>query len=238
MKQDKFNPELLQFVVLPGANPAPQYLDYYNKAYECWLNVWKDAFDELGLPRKLYSDNFTRQTEVDAIFYDGECVGMLFLNWIDCSLAALKNDSYFKLWTDLDFKKLTRDGDKILICSNTTISHKFRRSVCPISMKDLVFYFSCRRFKESAADGMTGVTRIAKGIHKLSYRFGAVEIRTNVVNYNQDDLVDICAFYKDTVSEGEDPEIIQLGRKLWSKMIVVERSITELPDDETKKIAS
>lgn len=224
------NLDLFKFIILPGRDPDPKFTHYYREAYKCWDSVWGDAYKELKIDKPLFSDDFTRQTEICSIFYEQDCVGMLFLSWADMSNPALAKDSYFKIWSKDDLAYLTKYGNRVLICSNTTIGKNWRKTNCDISMKDLVFYLTCyQRFKSSAADGMTGVTRRARGIHELSYRYGAVPLRENIVHFDDEDRVDIVAFFKDTIKEGPYEQVIQLGRRMWNERVEVGRVVTDMP---------
>lgn len=226
--------DLFQMVILPGRDPDPAFFRHYQEAYKCWYNVWSDAYRELGVDKKLFSDDFTRQTEICTVFYQMECVGMLFLSWFDMASPASSQDSYFKVWTESDLTKLTREGQNILVCSNTTIGKTWRKSNCPISMKDLIVYLTCyQRFKNSAADGLTGVTRRARGVHELTYRYGAIPLRENVAHFDETDRVDVVAFYKDTIKEGPYEDVVKLGRRMWEERIEVKRVVTEMPTQLT-----
>jgi hypothetical protein len=236
---DIINYDNFKFIVLPGSNPPPQYQAHYDSAYRCWLKVWGVAYNELGVSRHLYSDDFTRQTELNCIFYGSTCIGILFLKQVDFSSAAVRDDSYFKLWSDKELDSLIQYGPEILVCSNTTIAEEWRRKSTKLSMKDLIVYFSAQRFVHSTASAMTAVTRKTRGIHKLTERFGAQVLKADVPNFNATDLVDLCAFYKHTITEGTDPVVIEFGRKLWKEMIVVHSNKTILTDknNSAKKIA-
>ncbi len=226
-----------KFVVLPGSDPDPQYMHHYQSAYECWLKVWSKAYKEFEITKQLLSDSFTRQTEINCVFYGSQCVALLFLKWTDFNSAASKNDSYFKLWNEEELKLLSKDGSKILVCSYTTVAEEWRKS-SRISMKDLIVYFSTQRFMQSTASAMTAVTRKTRGIHKLTERFGAKILKENIPNFNSEDLVDLCAFYRDSVTEGTDQTVKELGRTLMKNITVVPRVVTELEMCPAKKIAA
>lgn len=234
------NPDQFKFVVLPGSDPDPQYITYYNSAYECWYNVWKDAFKELDMKRQMHSDDFTRQTEINCLFYGTQCIALLFLRWADFKTLAIKDDSYFKLWTHEDFDKLTKYGSDILIISNTTVHQNWRGKDLTISIKDLILYLTIQRFLSSSASAMTAVTRNTRGIDKMIERFGAVMFKKDIPNFNNTDLVNIGAFYRKDMTEGTDPEVIKVGRNLISKIITVSRTKTAISDKNnlpSKKVA-
>lgn len=218
----------LKFVVLPGSDPDPQYLNYYNSAFECWSKVWADAYAELGVKKDFFSDDFTRQTEIDCIFYGEQCVALLFLRWADFRTTAIKKDSYFKLWSEKEFELLTKYGPEVLIISNTTVAKEWRGRRSEISMKDLVLYFTIQRFLTSDSQAMTAVTRNTRGIDDLIQRFGAVMFKKDVPNFNENDLVNLGAFYRKDMTEGTDPAVKNLGRKLWDNMLIVPRTKFEI----------
>lgn len=103
-----------------------------------------------------------------------------------------------------------------------------------VSFKDLILYLNCRRFKESQANVMTGIVRKARGIHLLVQRFGASVIREDVAHYSSEDLVNLVGFFKGDVTEGPDPEIIELGREIWARRIYVNRQTVQIPLDATE----
>ena len=229
---DLINYDDFEFVVVPGSDPDPKYLEYYNSAYECWYKVWSDAYKELGVDKVLHADDFTRQTEVDCVFYKGKCVALLFLRWADIRTKAIRNDSYFKLWTEDEFEKLTKYGKEVLIISNTTVAKEWRGKATNFPMKDLILYFTVQRFLSSNAPAMTAVTRNARGVDKMIQRFGAVMFKENVPNFNDTDLVNLGAFYRKDMTEGTDPEVRELGRKLMSRMLVVPRTKYEIAQEK------
>ncbi|MES2768529.1 MAG: hypothetical protein V4596_05220 [Bdellovibrionota bacterium] len=224
--------ENFKFVSLPGSDPDPKYLEYYNSAYECWYKVWSEAYKELDVNKRLHSDDFTRQTEINCVFYGSKCIALLFLKWADFKADATKNDSYFKLWTDNEFEQLTKYGPEVIIISNTTVAKEWRGTQSKLSIKDLVLYFTIRRFLTSSSPAMTAVTRNARGVDKLIERFGAVMFKENVPNFNDKDLVNLGAFYKKDMTDGTDPVVAEIGKRLWDKMIVVPRTKFVIPAEE------
>lgn len=212
-----------KFVVLPGANPDVQHLDYYNDAYQCWLNVWEEAYKEIGYSKSMHSDEFTRQAYVNCIFYNSKCVAIMFLRNVDISLLSGQHDSYFRLWNPDDLTALAKDGHNILVMSNMTIDMEWRKKNIPISLKDLIVYYCCRRFLESENDSMATFTRNTKNVNALAERFGGTCIRENIANYNNVDMVNLYAFRKETTTHGTHEDVKKLGDSMWNNILIVER---------------
>lgn len=209
-----------KFIVLPGSNPDPKYLDYYENAYSCWHRVWDETLKEFDSSKHLYSDDFTRQTEINCIFHRSKCVALLFSRVTNFVSETSRNDSYFKLWSEDEFKKLLKDGLEILVISNTTVAKEWRGENSPIPLKDLIVYLTIHRGLTSGASAMTAITRNTRGVDKLVERFGAIILKKDVPNYNSEDLVNLSVFYKKETTEGTNPEVTRLGRKLMSEAII------------------
>ncbi len=211
-----------KFVRLSGSPPDVKYLEYYDAAYDCWKKVWIEAFRGLGISKPFVSDEFTRQEEILTIFYGQQCVGMMFFRIVDLSIYAYQNDTYFKLWTLQDLKNLAEHGPLIAVMSNMTISTDWRKTSYDLSMKDLVVYYTCQRFKDSQTHGMATFTRNSKNVNKLAERFGGICIRSNIENYGPRDLVNLFKFTQESVTEGEFDNVKTLGRFLYKNEIIAQ----------------
>lgn len=139
----------------------------YQTAFKCWYN-------EHEKNAKLNSNDFTRQDEVLAIFYKGECFATTFfkeVNWDD-ETAAL--DSHFNLWNEETIEELISRGKNILICSQFTISQNFRDKKTDISWESILSGFNMKRFLESETNAMTGelndVVAFFQNEIKVAYR--------------------------------------------------------------------
>lgn len=236
----ELNFDRLRFVILPGRDPDPTFMPLYQEAYSCWYSVWKNTYKELNVPKQMFSDDFTRQTEICSIFHENKCLAMVFIRWIDMRIETSKHDSYFKVWSEKDLTKVIRDGSNILIYSNLTLSPDCRKNNCNMSIKDLLFFLTFNlRFSHSKADGICAVARRAKRVHELCYRYGAIPLSTDVAHFDETDRVDFVAFYKSNVKNGPLDDVVTLGRKLWSERLEVKRIIYELPtqDFPLKRVA-
>ncbi len=234
---DIINYDNLRFLVLPSKNPSQKEVQDYNNAYEAWLRVWKDAYKELKLEKPIYSDEFTRHDHINCIFYGAQCIASVHSRIVDISIPATVEDSYFKIWNTQDVKRIRSHGNKVMIISNMTVHKEWRKSFCDLSIKDLIIYLCCMRFKSSAAAVMATYTRNSKNVNELVKRFGAQVIRKDVQNFNKKDLVDLFIFSKDSVTAGTDPTVQTLGGKLLEKMNGIDHSSESEYPSTNKKVA-
>jgi hypothetical protein len=231
--------EKLRFISFPGSYPNIDYYRLYASAYECWSSVWREAYADLAVDKKVFADDFTRQMQINTLFYEDQCLGSLFLNLIDTESPVWRQDSYFKLWPDSDVQKIYARGRYSLVLSSLVVHPDWRGLALPIKVKDLLFYYVCRSFANSSADSMIAITRVEKKVNEQCYRFGATPVSRNIPHFNEKDLVDIVAFSRSTVIESPDPAITRLGRELWQSQIEVGREVWSIssPQDKLKKSA-
>jgi hypothetical protein len=169
----------------------------HQKSFKCWHETWNDFYNgEHHSNIKLNSNEFTRQDEVLALFYEGECFAITFfkeVNWND-STAAL--DAYFNPWTPEALQGLRRDGDNILICSQFTVAKNFRNRKVDIPWKYILSGFNMLCFLDSKADAMTGTMRVKKGMGRMSVEAGATPLALSVVcKDHEDEPADLVGFF-------------------------------------------
>ena len=88
----------LRFVICPGSHPDQDYLAEYTKIFDCWKSVWGQAYAEMKFENRLYSDAFTRQDYVGAIFLEERCLAVCLFRWAQFDQPDFATDSYFSLW--------------------------------------------------------------------------------------------------------------------------------------------
>ena len=227
----------LELILLPGKCAPLEYKDYYLKAYQCWRSVWEDAYKkEMHVDAPLMSDDFTRQDEILALFHKGECSALVFFKWVDCKESPVKDDSYFKHWPELAFRKLCKNGHKVIVCSQFTVHFNYRKKTSlEVSWKDLLMGLLVERFRHSDADAMTGTMRVIKGMGEATYRTGATPLMKNLM-YDHGEIIDLVAFYQDAVTDSVVPGIAGLVQEIFPKTIALVNPIIQ-PNKEVKRAA-
>lgn len=181
-------------------NPK-RYEKIHQKSFKCWHEVWSDYYQsEHPSGHRLNSDEFTRQDDILALFYKGECFGITFFKEVHWDDLSANLDSYFELWPKEAVDKLLSRGKRILICSQFTIAKNFRGKTTDIQWKYVLFGFIMKRFLEGRVDGMTGTMRVKRGMGRVSFEAGAVPLMTNVVyKDHEDESVDLVGFFHEEV---------------------------------------
>ncbi|MBK9294411.1 MAG: hypothetical protein IPM57_08185 [Oligoflexia bacterium] len=212
-----------RYILCPGSLPDPHFIDYYKKIYECWYSVWKDAFVELGVNKAMYSDCFTRQDYIGAIFYKNTCVALSFFRWTNATLPDFSQDSYFANWSSAHQKTLRSRGDKIIVCSYFTVHPMARSTKLGVSGKDLLMGMIVETFMNSKADGMTGAVRVNKSVNDAGYRWGAFKIDTDIPSGVGEATVDLIGFFKDYIAKFPAHELKELAKEIWDTRLVIPR---------------
>lgn len=228
----------LQLILLPGKCPPQEYLEYYLKAYHCWREVWEDAYKkELHQDKFLVSDDFTRQDEILALFHKGECTGMIFLKYVEATEDPVIQDSYFKVWPEIAFRKLCSQGPKVIVSSQFTVHFKYRKNNSGIPWKDLLMALIMERFRHSDQHAMTGTMRLVKNMGETTYKGGAVPLVRNIAYSSEEDRVDLVAAFQDTVTDYQSPGIPELVNIIFPRAIALVRPIIHSQKLETKRTA-
>lgn len=179
---------------------------YYDQAFKAWHETWENTYkNDFHSDSALYSDEFTRQDEIVALFYKGECASLCFFSHINMQDESANLDSYFDCWSVEARSALCEYGTQVIICSQFTVIEKFRKAGPPeidnVPWKMLLTGISMKYFLHSKKDGMTGTMRVNKGMGKLTQQFGALPLIENL-EYEagtEKTLVDLVAFYQDNV---------------------------------------
>lgn len=211
----------LQYVIVPGQWPHPEMRDLYRNVYQCWENVWNEAFQDLGKPEGyLKSDAFTRQDYVGGVLVDGKCMAVCFYRWADPTMPTMAKDSYFANWGETHIQKLRSRGDGIVVCSNFTVAKEARGTKLGFSMKDLLMGTVAKTFMWLGADGMTAALRRDRNVQGACGKWGAEEIAYEVPS-GHGDTVELMGFFSDVMAKHPRQEMSDLVDKLWEERLYV-----------------
>lgn len=204
----------LRFVALPGINPPPNMKSYYEATYAHWELVWGQTFKELEGKDKIFSDNFTRQDEVFALFEGELCVAMVCHRYVDLSTVPGRKDSYFEAWPELAMKGLTAHGPRIFLANQISVHPEKRGRSHGVSLKDLLSSFTVWHMRQLDVDAMTGTMRADKNMQNVLYDCGAIPLMKNVIFHNVP--VDLLAFHPQVRPVTIQPDIEKMIETLWA----------------------
>ncbi|MDZ4676582.1 MAG: hypothetical protein SGI74_03650 [Oligoflexia bacterium] len=205
----------LKYVLFPGTHVEEIFLPYYQSAYKLWKDVWTETIYELDGHKNIFSDDFTRQDEIGALFDGSECIMLSFFKMVDLNLTAHRDDSYFKVWPKDIIDKLIVNNKPVLIGSNITASQSFRGKHFGLSTKDLLMGLLIKRLQHTPAGAMTGTMRNNRGMHECAYRHGATPLKQGLIHHGVE--VDLVGFFQDKVKPCDIPGIQNLVNTLWKK---------------------
>jgi hypothetical protein len=185
----------LTAVFLPTDGPNLGEAPLYNEAYRLWKDVWKQTYLELDDNPNVYSDDFTRQSELVSLFHGQRCLGMILMRYSDFRLSSSVEDSYFKVWPQHAVEMLQKDGPRIVVASHVTVDPQFRGQLEDgTRVSKLCMGLLVKRFVSSNADAMTGTMRVDRKMDKMVYETGATHLQSHIKLHGVD--VELVAFYR------------------------------------------
>lgn len=132
----------------------------YQKTFQCWF----------ASKQEKNSDEFTRQDDILAIFYKGECLATTFfreVNWGDETTAF---DSYFNSFNEDMIQELISKGNSILISSHALIEKNYKDIKGDITWESILSGFTMKRFLESEVHAISGEITSFQNEIKVAYR--------------------------------------------------------------------
>jgi hypothetical protein len=186
----------LKFVILRGKNPAPLWETSYQSAYRTFETVWNETFKSIaGNDFALYSNDFTRQDYIQAIFDNNVCVALDCVRHVSLKNYVDLKDSWLASWPQHELSNLARSNNDVLINSYFTVHPDFRKTVFHggLHIAYLMGCLSVLYQLELASPLMLGMMRNERSMNKLGLSWGATPLKTIVHNGTDTDLV---AFYE------------------------------------------
>lgn len=155
--------------------------EYYQLAYQKWKEAWQEvAQKEMGIKSSIfYSDDFTRQDHIVALFNHRSCIGMAFMREMDLRISCLTEDSCFRFWPLHELERLIRLHQHVVIASYFTITPQYRKS--HVEWKTLFLSLYLDYFSELKSKIMVTAARKLKSNEKLCYQLGAKPLLKDVV---------------------------------------------------------
>ncbi|HVZ31901.1 MAG TPA: hypothetical protein VG963_05720 [Polyangiaceae bacterium] len=175
-------------------------------AYEVWRDGWKATLFELDGTTELYSDDFARQDEIAVVAFEGRCVAVNGLRWLDLSLPRAREDSFFKHWPT---PALARMSDRVVTVGSNTLIHPTWRgtlieppqgkSADPERLAFTTIALTVRRFLSSSAQSLIALTRNDRAIDRVLAALGATTLARIQLHGVETDI--ICVDRSDAVTE-------------------------------------
>lgn len=210
----------LELKVLPCRPLFQKNWETYQKIYQCWKNVWSHAYLELGVDPVHNSDSFTKHDEVNALFYKGECAGLITFKWVDLNNPVEWEDSYFNIWPEEAKEQLRSHGNRIILATYLTVNFNFRRNAHGISWKDLLIALIIKRLQNSTFQAMVAAPRITKSSQKATYRHGAEALSKDVKYPIPNETVDLIIWDKKNDLTSKDQVVQLIANHIWDETTI------------------
>jgi len=220
-KAQAIQPERFVYEVIAPRASTRVERERWDDVYDCWQTVWGQTLRDLDGAGVVFSDDLTRQHELGCLFYSGRCIGMTAWRWVDLSLRAERDDSYFKAWPRAVLESAFTAGQRVCIGSNLTVLPAWRGAVDGYSIKELLMVLAVKRFLASDADVMVGTMRNDRGMNGLVYRLGAMPLSRDVAHHGV--AVDLVTFTRGALGPFEPrPQTDALAQRLWKEALARE----------------
>ena len=205
------------------ADNPKEFHRIYDLAFKAWHETWEKTYQEdFHSTKRLNSDTFTRQDDVLALFFQGRCFAVCIFTHLNMHDEQAQLDSYFNCWPPSAIETLCSKGPNIIACTQYTVIEDFRVDrEAPLGQnrwRILINGMIARYFLSTGKDAMSAITRVTKGINRLSYRSGGISLASGLLYEAGADKaeVDLVAFHQDTAVEffAKNP-YAHLFEELW-----------------------
>lgn len=213
----------LSYVSMNTKYPENWQRELCENAYALWKKVWTDAFRDLKIEGKLWSDDFLDR-EMMALFYGSEPVGLMLERRFDLRCRSNLEHSYFKNYPEAVKNKILEQGHtNVIAATYLTVNPKWRRSrvgdpstdQTDLPVSEIVVGLCVRRFMDSDATAQFGYSRNKFKVNEIRYRHGAVPLMKNVTAYNTP--VDFTITTKSTAKMSDVPGVATAVERLYTE---------------------
>ncbi|MCB9025343.1 MAG: hypothetical protein H6625_03425 [Bdellovibrionaceae bacterium] len=207
-----------EFILFPGKNPPSYLKNIYLRSYEFWSHTWKKSYQFFGWdPKSVHSDQWTRQDQIGVLLYGNNIIGTLFFDEKDLSTTLAQNDSYFRMWPELSFKKIQNieGAQNALICSYFTLGEEWRKESQGLNAKYLLCSMATEHLTTTDYKFMVGTVVRKSNIHTMAYDLTAEKIEENV--YEKELAVDLIVWHKSRLIDFNYPKEHELIKHIWNK---------------------
>jgi hypothetical protein len=209
----------LQLVILRSKDSKEPALQ--SEIYSFWHQHWSQTYREIGRSELLHADDFLRQEEVAALFYDKKPIASILFDWLDVTNPVHQKHSFFY---PLDDQKIANLSEKFqlkscIVFNFLAVDQAWRKN--EISIADLILGLAVKRFESSNFKNVIAFCRNTRKANELMHRHGGISaIKDLLVNSESSDFG---VFNRSSILDAEKNSYHELIQKLWKNRIM-ERS--------------
>ncbi|HPI41408.1 MAG TPA: hypothetical protein PLJ21_11430 [Pseudobdellovibrionaceae bacterium] len=211
---------MFQHYVFSGKDLLTDNRDIYLDSYNLFKNVWESTLKEInGCDFRLFSNDFTRQDRIHALFYGSDCAGLTCLRKINLDNPVDLEDSWLRIWHQNHFDEIkSQSGPESYINSYFTVNQNFRKSLQKNSTP-VGYILGCLSFLDQLhieSPTVLGMMRMDRSMHKLGALWGS-ELIEGSVEYNNTPT-DLVVFKKNRVEQASKL-FSPIVYELWNQRI-------------------
>lgn len=185
MKKISLQENLYYLFFSPNAYSENQTF-FVDATYNLWRKNWFGLFNQIDQTDLACSDEFTRQTDIGAIFFNKECVGSVGFRRVDLTKQFGRDDSYIKVWPPDVLNRVLEKQSYLWIISGFNIERKFATRVCNLPSVWLFGSLVNHRIQEINTQFAATISRNDVGVNKLCQRQGAEMITQKILFHGKE----------------------------------------------------
>ena len=203
----------LSLIFIAGNQVESQMIESYKEIFSHWQRVWSETFKEVEGSQTLFSDDFTRQDEIMALFYKTTCISICCHRLGNLALPSFKKDSYFKAWSDESIQALAKDGQSIIIDSQISVDPEHRKLEGGIRVIELMTCLSLQHLTQLKVSGITAAARNLRSMNQVFEKFNPVLLEKEVLLHGEE--TNLYAFYpSQDLFQNSASELLRIGDRL------------------------
>lgn len=199
----------------------------YLSAYNVFHSVWEETFKSLsGDSFRQYSDDFTRQDQIQGLFHGDECIALNCIREVSLRNPVDLKDSWLNDWPKDKIESLAQEYSKALINSYFTVHPRYRKTQNPSDLNPS-YILGCLTVihqMEVKYPLMLGMMRNDRSMNKLGSLWGCLNLDTVLHNNIPTDIV---VFTPETILEARKKFPNQIEQIYKNKIDFTERTYNE-----------
>lgn len=209
-----------KYHVLPVASPQqPDLQHLQDDLYDFWHQQWLATFGELEDRRRLYSDDFLRQSESTFLTYQDKIVSYFSFSFFNLNLKSHRGHSYFKPYPPNAIDKLRQLGlSNVMTMGYLTVAPEWRKTVRGVLVAEILVGMAYKRFLQSNASTLIAYTRNDRKANELAYLYGSKCLFKDWKAHNV--IVDVVYTLRNETNENPEPFLRAAIQDLWANRII------------------
>jgi hypothetical protein len=207
----KYDVSQLQYLNFNTSNPG-MYFSECQDAYRLWKETWLFTYAELGVNKKLTSEDFLNR-HVCGLFKDRRAIGFLLHHELNLSLNSALDSNYFQSYPQSLIQYQKVKSDHAFIVSFMSIDNNWRKSKTNFSISELLLSFAVLEFNFTECRRILGYFRNNRSINDIFYRHGGHFLCRDIAHNIEVDFGEIHKS-KSQLSQHKDHAILSF--RLWN----------------------